>query len=167
MYKLPILHAPLSTNVSYTIVEEFIIQFETSEHIIYWRLYPCSNHRIQGGRLSIIYFMKDYSDVEMAAVRSLSKHSGLPMWIPLRTSLGEVGKRILTTAWTQWYQGQYPFGLVARLCKCPTQLELTCWTSRLLLQASPHHYNSIAPHKNMLTVLQPPTIIANTIAVTE
>ena len=90
-YSIPLFFLCVKTNVSYTVVAEFIKQSETSEHIL--------------EALSMLkswnpswpeHFMMDYSDAEMAAVRSLFPST--QVYLP-RTSLGKVGKR--TTAWTQ------------------------------------------------------------------
>ena len=75
-HSIPLFFLCVETNVSYTVVAEFIIQSETSEHI----LEALSMLNSWNPSWEPEYFMKDYSNTEMAAVRSLfSKHSGLPV----------------------------------------------------------------------------------------
>ena len=57
----------VKTNVSYTVVAEFIIQSETSNHI----LEALSMIKSWNPSWEPEYFMMDYSDAEMAAVRDL------------------------------------------------------------------------------------------------
>ncbi len=66
-YSIPLFFLCVKTNVSYTVVAEFIIQSETSEHI----LEALSMLKSWNPSWEPVYFMMDYSDAEMAAVRGL------------------------------------------------------------------------------------------------
>ncbi len=63
-YRIPLFFVCVKTNISYTVVAEFIIQSETSEHILEaLSMLKSWNQNWEPG-----YFMMDYSDAEMAAV---------------------------------------------------------------------------------------------------
>ncbi len=66
-YSIPLFFVYVKTNVSYTVVVEVIIQSETSEHI----LEALSMLKSWNQNWEPEYFMMDYSDAEMAAVRGL------------------------------------------------------------------------------------------------
>lgn len=66
-YSMPLFFICVKTNVSYTVVAEFISQYETSEHI-YEAL---SILKTWNPEWNPEFFLTDYSDAEIAAVNKL------------------------------------------------------------------------------------------------
>ena len=92
-------------------------------------------------------------------LQASSDYFSVPIYVWLKEPIRIVQWEKKAIPWNQNY-------VTTSTCALPHPI--FPFTMHLELAFESHHYNSIVPHKNMLTVLQPPTIARhNTIVVTE